>query len=138
LKSRGVFIWASRCFPTVYAPPASSFTNLYKNSSKTPARHTRRGCLSSARRAAGANLRQQFPSISLQNAFHFIRRQSGIADRIDGLDETKRRVIAAEYKTLGRELSLPWFAKLDAAVLPTGSARPWISKSKDGLLVLKA
>lgn len=38
---------------------------------------------------------------------------------------------------LGRELSLPWFGKLDAAVLPTGSARPWISKSKDGLLVLK-
>ena len=40
--------------------------------------------------------------------------------------------------TLGRELLLPWFAKLDATGLPTGSARPWISKSKDGLLVLKA
>ncbi len=39
--------------------------------------------------------------------------------------------------TLGRELSLPWTHKLDAAVLPKGSARPWISKSKDGLLVLK-
>ena len=38
---------------------------------------------------------------------------------------------------LGRELSLPWAGKLDAAALPTGSARPWISKSKDGLLVLK-
>ncbi len=38
---------------------------------------------------------------------------------------------------LGRELSLPWAAKLDAGVLPTGSARPWISKSSDGLLVLK-
>jgi hypothetical protein len=38
---------------------------------------------------------------------------------------------------LGRELSLPWAGKLDAAVLPKGSARPWISKSKDGLLVLK-
>jgi transcriptional regulator with AbiEi antitoxin domain of type IV toxin-antitoxin system len=38
---------------------------------------------------------------------------------------------------LGRELSLPWVGKLDAAALPTGSARPWISKSKDGLLVLK-
>jgi len=37
----------------------------------------------------------------------------------------------------GRELSLPWAGKLDAAVLPKGSARPWISKSKDGLLVLK-
>ena len=39
--------------------------------------------------------------------------------------------------TLGRELSLPWSGKLDAAVLPRGSPRPWISKSKDGLLVLK-
>lgn len=39
--------------------------------------------------------------------------------------------------TLGRELSLPWAGKLDAAALPKGSRRPWISKSKDGLLVLK-
>jgi hypothetical protein len=39
--------------------------------------------------------------------------------------------------TLGRELSLPWVAKLDAATLPKGSRWPWISKSKDGLLVLK-
>jgi hypothetical protein len=38
---------------------------------------------------------------------------------------------------LGRELSLPWAGKLDAAALPRGSARPWISKSRDGLLVLK-
>ncbi|HYU69851.1 MAG TPA: type IV toxin-antitoxin system AbiEi family antitoxin domain-containing protein [Burkholderiales bacterium] len=39
---------------------------------------------------------------------------------------------------LGRELSLPWAGELDAAALPKGSARPWISKSKNGLLVLKA
>lgn len=39
--------------------------------------------------------------------------------------------------TLGRELSLPWRSKLDPAALPKGSARAWISKSKDGLLVLK-
>ncbi len=38
---------------------------------------------------------------------------------------------------LGRELSLPWVAKLDPAQLPTGSARPWVSRSADGLLVLK-
>jgi hypothetical protein len=38
---------------------------------------------------------------------------------------------------LGRELSLPWAGKLDGAALPRGSGRPWISKSKDGLLVLK-
>jgi Transcriptional regulator, AbiEi antitoxin, Type IV TA system/Transcriptional regulator, AbiEi antitoxin N-terminal domain len=38
---------------------------------------------------------------------------------------------------LGRELSLPWTAKLDPAQLPTGSARAWVSRSVDGLLVLK-
>lgn len=38
---------------------------------------------------------------------------------------------------LGRELSLPWVGKLDEAALPKGSSRPWISMSKDGLLVLK-
>lgn len=38
---------------------------------------------------------------------------------------------------LGRELSLPWVGKLDEAALPKGSGRPWISKSRDGLLVLK-
>jgi hypothetical protein len=38
---------------------------------------------------------------------------------------------------LGRELKLNWFSKLDATKLPTGSDRPWVSKSKDGLLVLK-
>jgi len=38
---------------------------------------------------------------------------------------------------LGRELALPWAAKLDPAQLPTGSDRPWVSRSGDGLLVLK-
>lgn len=37
----------------------------------------------------------------------------------------------------GREYSLPWAAKLDPANLPTGSKRPWVSRSADGLLVLK-
>jgi hypothetical protein len=38
---------------------------------------------------------------------------------------------------LGRERSLPWAAKLEPAQLPTGSDRPWVSHSADGLLVLK-
>lgn len=38
---------------------------------------------------------------------------------------------------LGREGSLPWVDKLDQATLPTGSNRPWVSRSADGLLVLK-
>jgi len=38
---------------------------------------------------------------------------------------------------LGRESSLPWVQKLDPAELPTGSARPWVARFADGLLVLK-
>lgn len=39
---------------------------------------------------------------------------------------------------LGHEGALPWVAKLDPAKLPTGSDRPWVSRSAEGLLVLKA
>lgn len=39
---------------------------------------------------------------------------------------------------LGREASLPWVARLDPATLPTGSNRTWVSRSADGLLILKA
>jgi hypothetical protein len=39
--------------------------------------------------------------------------------------------------TLGRDGSLPWSARLDPATLPTGSGRAWVSRSADGLLVLK-
>lgn len=38
---------------------------------------------------------------------------------------------------LGRDLSLPWLKGLKAAGLPTGSRQPWVSRSRDGLLVLK-
>lgn len=39
---------------------------------------------------------------------------------------------------LGRELALPWAAKLDPSALPTGSSRAWVSRSANGLLVIKA
>lgn len=39
---------------------------------------------------------------------------------------------------LGREFSLPWIKKLDPTELPTGSNRPWVWRSADGLLLLKA
>ena len=39
---------------------------------------------------------------------------------------------------LGREASLPWVEKLDPATLPPGSDRPWVSRSAEGLLVLKS
>jgi len=39
--------------------------------------------------------------------------------------------------TLGRELNLPWAAKLDPKHLPTGSQQRWVGRSTEGLLVLK-
>lgn len=39
--------------------------------------------------------------------------------------------------TLGRELSLPWAGKLDPKALPTGSDKPWVSRSSHGTLILK-
>jgi Transcriptional regulator, AbiEi antitoxin, Type IV TA system len=38
---------------------------------------------------------------------------------------------------LGKEFALPWVTKLDPAELPLGSARPWVSRSSEGLLVIK-
>uniref|UniRef100_UPI0035A1012D type IV toxin-antitoxin system AbiEi family antitoxin domain-containing protein n=1 Tax=Delftia acidovorans TaxID=80866 RepID=UPI0035A1012D len=38
---------------------------------------------------------------------------------------------------LGREGALPWASRLETASLPTGSDRPWVSRSAEGLLVLK-
>jgi hypothetical protein len=38
---------------------------------------------------------------------------------------------------LGRELAQPWVDKLDPSQLPKGSDRPWVSRSGEGLLVLK-
>jgi hypothetical protein len=40
--------------------------------------------------------------------------------------------------TLGRELNLPWAAKLDPKRLRTGSHQRWVGHTKEGLLVLKA
>jgi hypothetical protein len=37
---------------------------------------------------------------------------------------------------LGREAQAPWVAKLDTASLPTGSDKPWVARTRDGLLVL--
>ena len=39
--------------------------------------------------------------------------------------------------TFGRDLELPWAAKLDPDRLPTGSDKRWVGRSKEGLLVLE-
>jgi hypothetical protein len=67
--------------------------------------------------------------------------ESAYSLRADVLGELLRH--CASVKTvrlclqLGSEASLPWAARLDPVALPTGSDRPWVSRSADGLLVLK-
>ena len=67
--------------------------------------------------------------------------ESTFSLRADVLSELLQRCTSIKTVRLclqlGRELSLPWAAKLDPAQLPTGSDRPWVSRSSDGLLVLK-
>ena len=62
--------------------------------------------------------------------------------RADVLRELLQHCISVKTVRLclqfGRELSLPWAARLNPSELPTGSDRPWVSRSADGLLVLKA
>ncbi|XAH22283.1 type IV toxin-antitoxin system AbiEi family antitoxin domain-containing protein [Xylophilus sp. GW821-FHT01B05] len=68
--------------------------------------------------------------------------ESAYSLRADVLRELLQRCTSVKTVRLclqlGREASLPWAAKLDPATLPTGSDRPWVSRSADGLLVLKA
>lgn len=76
---------------------------------------------------------------SLQEARELI--ESTYTLRADVLRELLQR--CSSVKTvrlclqLGREGSMPWVDKLDPASLPTGSDRAWVSRSAEGLLVLK-
>lgn len=67
--------------------------------------------------------------------------ESAYSLRADVLRELLQRCTSVKTVRLclqlGRELALPWATKLDPAQLPTGSDRAWVSRSRDGLLVLK-
>ncbi len=67
--------------------------------------------------------------------------ESAYTLRADVIEKLLKRCTSVKTVRLclrfGRELSLPWASKLTPARLPTGSNRPWVSRSKDGLLVLK-
>lgn len=67
--------------------------------------------------------------------------ESSYTLRADVLRELLKRCTSVKTVRLclqfGRELSLPWSAKLDPADLPTGSKRAWVSRSAEGMLVLK-
>lgn len=68
--------------------------------------------------------------------------ESSYSLRADVLRELLQRCTSVKTVRLclqlGREASMPWAATLDPASLPTGGDRPWVSRSADGLLVLKA
>jgi hypothetical protein len=67
--------------------------------------------------------------------------ESAYTLRADVLQELLKRCTSVKTVRLclllGRELSLPWAKKLNSAQLPTGSKKPWVSRSTDGLLILK-
>jgi hypothetical protein len=67
--------------------------------------------------------------------------ESAYSLRADVLRELLKRCTSVKTVRLclqlGRESSLPWAQKLNPTELPTGSARPWVARSADGLLVLK-
>lgn len=67
--------------------------------------------------------------------------ESSYTFRADVLGELLERCASVKAVRLclqlGRELRQPWAAKLDPERLPTGSKRPWVSRTADGLLVLK-
>ena len=76
---------------------------------------------------------------TLQEARELV--ESAYSLRADALRELLQRCTSVKTVRLclqlGREAALPWVVKLDPATLPTGSDRPWVSRSSDGLLVLK-
>lgn len=67
--------------------------------------------------------------------------ESSYSLRADVLQDLLKRCTSVKTVRLclqlGRELSQPWVGKLDPSQLPKGSDRPWVSRSTDGLLVLK-
>jgi hypothetical protein len=69
----------------------------------------------------------------LAESMHTLRAEV-LRDLLEHCSSVKTVRLCLQY---GREFSLPWAAKLDPARLPTGSTRAWVSRSVDGLLVLK-
>ncbi|MBK9251776.1 MAG: type IV toxin-antitoxin system AbiEi family antitoxin domain-containing protein [Proteobacteria bacterium] len=76
---------------------------------------------------------------SLQEAGELV--ESTYSLRADVLRELLERCTSVKTVRLclllGQKGSLPWISKLDPATLPKGSDRPWVSRSAEGLLVLK-
>jgi hypothetical protein len=76
--------------------------------------------------------------VSLQEA----RRAAALAGALDGarLQALLQRCTSVKTVrlcvTAGQEFAHPWYAALVKATLPRGSARAWVGRSADGLLIL--
>jgi hypothetical protein len=133
--------WFTERFPAEYhrkrlfdeQPGALLYAGLFENRSEAPR-------VSVPERALLELLSEVGVRQSLQEARELV--ESVYSLRAGVLRELLRRCTSIKTVRLclqlGREASLPWVAKLDPTTLPTGSDRPWVSRSADGLLVLKA
>jgi hypothetical protein len=133
-------VWFTRRFPAEYhrnrlfeEPPAAQLrVQPFGNRKDAP-------LISAPERA----LLEVLSEVGLRQPLQEARELVQSSDRLRGdvlLDLLKH---CASVKTvrlclhLGREFQLPWFNELDSSELPKGSARPWVWRSADGLLVLK-
>lgn len=133
--------WFTERFPAEYhrkrlfdeQPEALLYTSPFERRSGAP-------LVSAPERALLEMLSDVGVRQSLQEARELL--ESTYSLRVDVLRDLLQRCKSVKTVRLclqlGREASLPWVAKLDPAMLPTGSGRPWVSRSADGLLVLKA
>ena len=132
--------WFIERYPAAYhrnrlfreAPDAMLYVSPFENASNAPrVSEPERGLLELL---SDVGVRQ-----SLQEARELV--ESSYSLRANVLSELLQHCTSVKTVRLclqlGREGSLPWVAKLDPATLPTGGDKPWVSKSADGLLVLK-
>lgn len=132
--------WFTERFPAEYhrkrlfdeMPDAPLHVGPFENRSGTPQ-------VSTPERALLELLSEVGVRQSLRKAREFVECTHSL--RADVLRELLQRCTSVKTVRLclqlGREGSLSWAAKLEPALLPTGSDQPWVSRSADGLLVLK-
>jgi hypothetical protein len=132
--------WFTDCFPAEYhrkrlfdeLPGALLYVGPFENRNGAPLVSVPERALLELLSDVGVRQPLQEARELVENAYSL---------RVDVLRELLQRCTSIKTVRLclqlGREASLPWAAKLDSATLPTGSDRPWVSRSADGLLVLK-
>ena len=139
-RSRRLPGWFTDRFPSEYRririfeeePEALLQVRPYRNDDNAP-------LVSAPERAVLEMLSEVGTRQPLQEARELI--DSAYTLRVDVLQDLLKRCTSIKTVrlclNLGRELSLPWATRLDPTQLPTGSSRPWVSRSAEGVLVLR-